>query len=154
MSFIAVLLSFLAVLSAILMIVVILLQSNKSGGGLGAVSGGVTETMFGTAASSVLLKATVWLAVIFMGSTLLLATVTGRVRGSKSLGEKLAPMVEESAPTAVVPEEAPEDSPVSIEVEKTVEEGGAPSIEVEKTVEAEKVAPTDPATESETDAQK
>ncbi|NLF92605.1 MAG: preprotein translocase subunit SecG, partial [Oligosphaeraceae bacterium] len=109
MAFLTVLLSILAVLSGILMIVFILLQNNKSGGGLGAVSGGVTETMFGTAASSVLLKVTVWLAVIFMGSTLLLATVTGRIRGIRSVAETLVPAAEEPSAAVTVPGDAEED---------------------------------------------
>ncbi len=109
MTFLTVLLFILAILSGLLMIVVILLQSTKSGGGLGAISGGVTEAMFGTAASSVLLKVTVWLAVIFMGSTLLLATVTGRVRGSRSVAETLAPAAEEPPAAATVPDAAGND---------------------------------------------
>lgn len=108
MVIITALLSILAVLSGILMVFVILLQNNKGGGGLGAVSGGVTETMFGTSASSALLKITVWLAVIFMGSTLVLATVTGRVRGSKSIAETIAPAAQEASVDLTIPAEAAE----------------------------------------------
>ena len=98
-TFFSVLLTVLAILSGILMIVVIMLQNNKGGGGLGAVSGGITETMFGASAANVLVKITIWLAVLFMGSTLVLATLTGRVRGGKSIAETMLP--EESTSSLV-----------------------------------------------------
>ena len=106
-TFFMVLLSILAVLSGVLMIVVIMLQNNKGGGGLGAVSGGITETMFGASAATVLVKITIWLAGIFMCSTLLLATVTGRVRGGKSVAESYIPAAVEEAPAAQVIDMAP-----------------------------------------------
>ena len=134
MTFLTVLLFILAILSGLLMIVVILLQSTKSGGGLGAISGGVTEAMFGTAASSVLLKVTVWLAVIFMGSTLLLATVTGRVRGSRSVAETLAPAAEEPPAAATVPDAAGNDVTTGQDtaaqaVDATADDGAAKAVD-------------------------
>ena len=104
-TFFTVLLSILAILSGILMVIVILLQNNKGGGGLGAVSGGITETVFGASAASVLVKITIWLAAVFMGSTLLLATLTGRVRSGKSVAETYIPAEETSSvqPIDLVP---------------------------------------------------
>ncbi|MBP1583323.1 MAG: preprotein translocase subunit SecG [Victivallales bacterium] len=87
-TFFVVLLTIVAVVSALLLIGIVLIQNNKSGGGLGAVSGGVTETMFGASASNMLIKGTVWIAVIFLVSTLLLAMVTGRGRSFSSAAEK------------------------------------------------------------------
>ncbi|MBR4674981.1 MAG: preprotein translocase subunit SecG [Victivallales bacterium] len=80
----------IAVISAILLICVIMIQQTKSGGGLGAVSGGVTESVFGTSAANVLTKITTWLAVVFLASTLLLGTVIGRMKSDNtSVAEKL-----------------------------------------------------------------
>jgi len=97
-TFFTVLLSILAVLSGILMVVVIMLQNNKGGGGLGAVSGGITETMLGASAATILVKITICLAAIFMCSTLLLATLTGRVRGGKSVAETYLPTIVDETP--------------------------------------------------------
>lgn len=137
-TFFTVLLSILAVLSAILMIVVILLQNNK-GGGLGAVSGGITETIFGASAATVLVKITVWLAAIFMGSTLLLATLTGRVRGGKSVAETYIPATTEAdtpvQPIDIVP--AVEGTPATAAEQAVVTEEAIPAAEQVK-AEAEK----------------
>ncbi|MFA6815120.1 MAG: preprotein translocase subunit SecG [Lentisphaeria bacterium] len=89
-AFITVSLAVISIVSSLLLVVVILIQNNKGGGGIGAISGGMTETMFGAGASSALIKITVWLAAIFMGTTLLLATVKGRSRNAKSVAEKYA----------------------------------------------------------------
>lgn len=102
--FLKVLLYVLSIASSILLIGIIMIQQNKSGGGLGAVSGGVTESMFGTSASNVLAKATTWLAVVFLVSTLLLGTVIGRLdRANKSVSESLL----EEVGTVEVQEKAP-----------------------------------------------
>ena len=77
-----------SILSAILLIAIIMIQQNKSGGGLGAVSGGTAESIFGTSAGNILTKTTTWLAVIFLLSTLLLGTVIGRMN-KKSVSETL-----------------------------------------------------------------
>ena len=104
----SVILAVIAILSALLLICIILMQNTKSGGGLGAVSGGVTETVFGAQAASVLVKATVWLALVFMVSTLLLAVVIGRGRHSKSVVEMLAAEQPIEVPALSEPAPAPE----------------------------------------------
>ncbi|MBQ7649654.1 MAG: preprotein translocase subunit SecG [Victivallales bacterium] len=86
--FLKVLLYTVSILSAILLIAIIMIQQNKSGGGLGAVSGGTAENIFGTSAGNILTKITTWLAVIFLLSTLLLGTVIGRMN-KKSVSETL-----------------------------------------------------------------
>ena len=111
-TFLKVLLYCISIMSSLLLILVIMLQQTKSGGGLGAVSGGVTDSMFGPSATSVLTKITTWLAVIFLVSTLLLGTVIGRFEKSNvSVVERLEAKTE--APTAApaaapaAPAEAP-----------------------------------------------
>ena len=91
----------IAVISSILLICVIMIQQTKSGGGLGAVSGGVTESVFGTSAANVLTKITTWLAIVFLTSTLLLGTVIGRMKSDNtSVAEKLL-QAENAEPQAV-----------------------------------------------------
>ena len=89
-----------SILSSILLIAIIMIQQNKSGGGLGAVSGGTAENIFGTSAGNILTKTTTWLAVIFLLSTLLLGTVIGRM-DKKSVSETLL----QDAAAAVAPAE-------------------------------------------------
>ena len=122
-TFLTYLLGTIAVISSILLICVIMVQQTKSGGGLGAVSGGVTESVFGTSAGNVLTKITTWLAVIFLASTLLLGTVIGRMKGENtSVAEKLlqanatetqaVPAKEEAKPAeAAKAEEKPAEAP-------------------------------------------
>ena len=74
---IIVLLTAIDVLAALLLIGIILIQQSKSGGGLTAMGGGMTESVFGAAAGNVLTKGTVTLASIFLGITLILAVITG-----------------------------------------------------------------------------
>ena len=100
-----VLLSIVSIVSAFLLIGIILIQQSKSGGGLGAVSGGMTESMFGASAGNVLTKATTWIAAIFLVSTLFLATVIGRLRDDTSAAELIpqaATIETTSAPAAAV----------------------------------------------------
>ena len=101
--FFKVLLYSVSIISSLLLIGVIMLQQTKSGGGLGAVSGGVTESMFGTSATTVLTKITTWLAVIFLVSTLILGAVIGRAgKSNKSVVEKLQTS-ETAAPVETAP---------------------------------------------------
>ncbi len=75
----------LEVLTALLLVGIILIQQSKAGGGLGAVGGGVTETVFGATAGNVLTRGTVILASVFLGVTLLLAIITGQRGVGKSV---------------------------------------------------------------------
>ena len=141
------------VLAALLLIAIILIQQTKAGGGLGAVAGGMTETMLGPSAGNVLTKATVILAAVFLGVTLLLAIITGQRRAHRSVIETLpgdAPMMDVSsmpaveaestgaeeaglaagAPAAEQPQAAPDaaagDSPGTAVTVTAPEAGGAP----------------------------
>ena len=95
-----------SILSSILLIGIIMIQQNKSGGGLGAVSGGTAESLFGTSAGNILTKTTTWLAVVFLLSTLLLGTVIGRMnKSNKSVSEILLNQTAETVVPAAKPAE-------------------------------------------------
>ena len=154
--FLKVLLYTVSILSAILLIEIIMIQQNKAGGGLGAVSGGTAENIFGTSAGNILTKTTTWLAVIFLLSTLLLGTVIGRMN-KKSVSETLlqdttaaveAPA--EAKPAETKTEEKPaepskaESAPVAIPKaeEKPAEPAPAPKAEEKKGEEKPAETPT------------
>jgi preprotein translocase subunit SecG len=99
---ITIVLTVIEVLVALLLIGIVLIQQSKSGGGLGAVSGGVSETVFGPTAGNVLAKATVVLASCFLGITLILAIITGHRRPGRSVIESL-PDKQVSTPAAAPP---------------------------------------------------
>lgn len=123
-----------SILSSILLICIIMIQQNKAGGGLGAVSGGTAENIFGTSAGNVLTKATTWLAVIFLASTLLLGTVIGRMaKGNVSVSEQLLQeTVEVEAPA---PEAKADDTAKAVEAtapEAKADEAAKPAEEPAK----------------------
>ena len=120
-----VLLYIVSITSSILLIGIIMIQQNKSGGGLGAVSGGVTEQMFGTSAGNILTKTTTWLAVIFLISTLLLGTVIGRLeKMNTSVAETL---VEEQATTVAPAKTETKTEPATPAATETKEAPAKPS---------------------------
>ncbi|MBP5301077.1 MAG: preprotein translocase subunit SecG [Victivallales bacterium] len=89
MGTLSVLLAIVSVITALLLTIVILIQNPKGQGGIGSISGGVSEAMFGASAPSALVKITVVLAVIFLLSTLFYAAIVGHQREAKSLGESI-----------------------------------------------------------------
>ena len=145
-TFIIVLLTIISILSAIFVIGIILIQQNKAGGGLGAVSGGWTESTFGASADNVLTKATTWASAIFLISTLLLAAVTGRWGvGRKSIIES-ADIAEK--PAAVKVEEAAKPAVEAVKAEETKPAEAAPAkAEEAKPAEVAKPAEAAPAEE-------
>ena len=145
-TFIIVLLTIISILSAIFVIGIILIQQNKAGGGLGAVSGGWTESTFGASADNVLTKATTWASAIFLISTLLLAAVTGRWGvGRKSIIES-ADIAEK--PAAVKVEEAAKPAVEAVKAEETKPAEAAPAkTEEAKPAEAAKPSAAAPAEE-------
>ena len=84
--FIIVILSILELIVALLLIGLILIQRSKSSG-LGAISGGVTEEVFGGGASKVLVRATTVLLIIFLVNTLVLASLSSRVASTSNLSK-------------------------------------------------------------------
>ena len=145
-TFIIVLLTIISILSAIFVIGIILIQQNKAGGGLGAVSGGWTESTFGASADNILTKATTWASAVFLISTLLLAAVTGRWGiGRKSIIES----ADIPAKPAIEAVKAVEDAKPA-EAAKAVEEAKpaeAAKAEEAKPSEAAKPAEAAPAAE-------
>lgn len=89
MGFAIVLLTVLQLLAALLLIGIVLIQQSKAGGGLGAVGGGTTETVFGATAGNVLTKGTVILASIFLGAALLVQVLQTHAGTDRSLTEGL-----------------------------------------------------------------
>jgi len=81
-----------------LLIVLILLQKAK-GEGLGLAFGAeMGESIFGARASSVLVKATMWLGAIFILNTVILATIYSNASPKSILGGRQAPMEQRAAP--------------------------------------------------------
>ena len=100
----------LVIVVALLLAVLILIQPSKSGG-FGSVFGGVGESVFGARAGSHLTKATVVLTVIFFVLALLLVSLIGHTRSSRSLvmevAEEEVAVVETAAPSAAPAVSAP-----------------------------------------------
>lgn len=110
------------IIVAVAMVIVILLQRNASDGlsGLGGGSSGGNSLISGRTSANVLTKTTAILAVIFMGNSLTMATITAR---SSSPVEKL---IDDISKDAVKKESVPTDD--AIDVNKNTSAGGvAPS---------------------------
>ena len=101
MGTISVILAIVSVITALLLTIVILIQNPKGQGGIGSISGGVSEAMFGASAPSALVKITVILAIIFLLSTLFYAAIVGHQRESKSLGESITAEIAATATETV-----------------------------------------------------
>ena len=71
------------VVVCLLLALVVMLQKPKEGG-LGGLAGGMGEAVFGADAGNVLIKVTVWLGVIFLVNTLLLARFTSKSHAAES----------------------------------------------------------------------
>ena len=92
---------------SLMLLLVILVQKTKSGGGMGAsFGGGLGESMFGSRAGNVLTKATVILATVFMLNTLGLAVLFS----SNDAEIIQAPMGPATGPAPVPVPAAPEDT--------------------------------------------
>jgi preprotein translocase subunit SecG len=115
LSFVTGLLFVVDITCAFLLIGIILIQQSKSGGGLGAVAGGATESVFGAAAGNIITKTTVILASTFLVSTLLLAILSGHTDEDQSIADRIA--AEEAAEA-----ESLSELPVDVgDAEETVE---------------------------------
>lgn len=120
------------IIVALLLIGIILIQPSRSGGGLGAMGGGVTEAVFGAGAGNVLTKATVILATVFLVLTLALVVITAHRKGARSVVEEL---------------------PAASEVQRPPEPAAAATVPaVEPAAPAAEAVPTTPATEGEVPA--
>lgn len=102
MGILSVILYTIAVLIAILLICLVLVQPSK-GGGLGTAFGGVGESVFGAQTMSHLSKLTVILITVFFVVTLLLAAVAGHkesARGTAASSTVLTHMEQPAEPAA------------------------------------------------------
>jgi len=117
------------VLTALLLIGIILIQQSKSGGGLGAMGGAMTESFFGPASGNVMTKITVYLASIFLGLTLVLAIITGHRKPGRSVVEAYEPEEKPVAEEVVTPDVKVETSAADAAATADVktEEGAAPA---------------------------
>ena len=136
MGTISVILAVVSVITALLLTIVILIQNPKGQGGIGSISGGVSEAMFGASAPSALVKITVVLAFIFLISTLFYAAIVGHQRESKSLGESIT--AEIAAPATEAIEAAKDTAEPVVEAAAEATENAAQA--VENTTEAAKEA--------------
>ncbi len=86
-NFIMAVLTGLDVLIAFCMIVLILMQQSKGGGGLGAIGGDATGSVFGAGSGNIMTKTTTILAACFLAITLALAVMAGRRSEGESVLE-------------------------------------------------------------------
>ncbi|GMT42564.1 MAG: preprotein translocase subunit SecG [bacterium] len=101
---------------ALMMIVIVLLQSGSKGASLGAAFGGSSQTVFGSRGpASFLGKITTFAAIVFMLTSLTLSIVSSRMGGATVVDdivtEPLPQAVEESSsqPGAIDPFKTPDD---------------------------------------------
>jgi preprotein translocase subunit SecG len=87
-------LTIVEIILAILIVGIILIQPSKAGGGLGALGGGMTESVLGANAGNVLTKTTSIMAGVFLGITLLLAIISGHRQQGGSVADSPAAVVE------------------------------------------------------------
>lgn len=110
------------VLVALGLIGLVLVQQSKGGGGLGAIGGESTDSIFGASTGNILTKATTMLAAVFLGVTLALAVISGHRSGGESVLEKKTPGSAETEQPAEDAEGAIDDSDGDV-TESSVESG-------------------------------
>ncbi|MEI7905445.1 MAG: preprotein translocase subunit SecG [Candidatus Firestonebacteria bacterium] len=89
-------LTIIHVIVCVLLVLVVLLQSGKAGDLSSVFGGGSSQSLFGpTGGKNVLNKVTTIIAIVFMGTSILLATLPGRIVSNNSLKEEM--MKEEQA---------------------------------------------------------
>ena len=109
MIYIKAILILIEIISSILLIVIVLLQRSKSEG-LGLAFGSqMGESLFGARAGNVLVKATVWLGIIFLVNTTVLAKIYSKGISRSLISESSVP-----APMArQVPSQVPAGQPMN-----------------------------------------
>ena len=95
-----------------------MLQKPKEGG-LGGLAGGMGEAVFGANAGNVLVKVTVWLSVVFLANTLVIARVTSMRRSASDMGpdaQAPLPVQQEPSVPAALPSvpAAPASTPAAL----------------------------------------
>ncbi len=121
MIFVKVLLIVVEIICSLLLIAVVLLQRSK-GEGLGLAFGAeMGESLFGARASNVLVRITVWLGVIFLVNTTVLARIYSQGSTRASLLDAALPVAVEqqaaqplsAAPVVPAPVQTPMPAPVA-----------------------------------------
>ncbi|MEA2012719.1 MAG: preprotein translocase subunit SecG [Verrucomicrobiota bacterium] len=130
-------LTILVVLIAIFLTFIILAQRSKSGGGLGAVSGGTSEAVFGANAGNILKKITTWTIVVFFSMTLALCVLSGHRTQKASLVEE---GIEEKTDSTTIEKKEEIEKGVETKVEK--KENTKKTVEVKATETVKKTAET------------
>lgn len=113
MTVLKVVLLFIEIVSCLLLVVLVLLQRSKSEG-LGLAFGSeMGESLFGARAGNVLVKATVWLGIVFLVNTTVLAKIyTSHTSRSLLSGSSVPAPVERTMP-AQSPASQPEAQPTA-----------------------------------------
>lgn len=91
----------------LLMVVIILMQRSKQEGLGAAFGGGITDSMFGAQTSQVLVRATVWLAILFFGLTIILARLYATRNNADNALQKALLAAPVTAPATPVTTTAP-----------------------------------------------
>ena len=108
MFYVKAMLILIEIISSILLIVIILLQRSKSEG-LGLAFGSqMGESLFGARAGNVLVKVTVWLGIIFLVNTIVLAKIYSQGSSPSLISESSVPVPPvRQMPAQAVPMSAP-----------------------------------------------
>lgn len=121
------------VIACFLLIVVVLMQSSKGGGLSGAFGGGGGQTVFGGRETATFLsKATTYLAVIFMVTSLSLAFLSAG-RGGQEQESALRKAAQREQWGTVVPEEQTNVDELLGNIPESTEEGAEGAAETEET---------------------
>lgn len=97
------------VVVCLLMVTIILMQRSKQEGLGAAFGGGITDSMFGAQTSQVLVRATVWLAILFFGLTIILARLyASRNNADNALQKALLAAPAPTAPATPVATPTPD----------------------------------------------
>lgn len=108
MGVVRILLTIVDVVCALLLVGVILLQRSRSEGMGGMTFGaGMGEALFGSRTGNVLTRATITLAAIFLGSSLLLAVINPSNTGGRSIIDETVPDIPGAQPAGQGPISAP-----------------------------------------------
>ena len=123
MGVVRILLTIVDVVCALLLVGVILLQRSRSEGMGGMTFGaGMGEALFGSRTGNVLTRATITLAAIFLGSSLLLAVINPSSAGSRSIIDETVPDIPGAQPAG--------QGPISAPAAETLPEAAAPAASV------------------------
>lgn len=99
-------------LTSVFLIFLVLIQSGKGGGGLGAFGGGASQTAFGSSSADVLTKATRYSAIIFIILALTLSFLFAKKQDTILPETSIVPDPS-SLPAVTIPAEASKSQPVT-----------------------------------------